>query len=294
MHLAHVQFYGYGDEGKYGFSSSAARLMEAFNRHPNITMDVGQVLFGQTVTLSGDVMAQFDRRYDASPQKWNVWHAENEGSGGIVPYHYKTAGFVNGLQWAIGLEIFLLCDDPWRLFFTTDHPNGAPFTRYPDLLRLLMDYEYRMECLSHLHPDISEMTLLADIKREYSLHEIAIMTRAAPSKLLGQQDRGHLKPGARADVAVYREQEDKAAMFRRAEKVFKNGLVVLDKGAILNSQAGHTVALNVGYDHGIETHIQRYFDRFYSLRLSNYGVSDEDEALDKRLQMHKVAGAFSQ
>ena len=294
MHLAHVQFYGYGDEGKYGFSSSAARLMEAFNRHPNITMDVGQVLFGQTVTLSGDVMAQFDRRYDASPQKWNVWHAENEGSGGIVPYHYKTAGFVNGLQWAIGLEIFLLCDDPWRLFFTTDHPNGAPFTRYPDLLRLLMDYEYRMECLSHLHPDISEMTLLADIKREYSLHEIAIMTRAAPSKLLGQQDRGHLKPGARADVAVYQEQEDKAAMFRRAEKVFKNGQLVLDKGAILNSQAGHTVALNVGYDHGIETHIQRYFDRFYSLRLSNYGVSGEDEGLDKRLQMHKVAGAFSQ
>ena len=124
--------------------------------------------------------------------------------------------------------------------------------------------------------------------------EIAIMTRAAPSKLLGQQDRGHLKPGARADVAVYREQEDKAAMFRRAEKVFKNGQLVLDKGAILNSQAGHTVALNVGYDHGIETHIQRYFDRFYSLRLSNYGISGEDEGLDKRLQMHKVAGAFSQ
>jgi formylmethanofuran dehydrogenase subunit A len=293
MHLAHVQFYGYGDEGKYGFSSSAARLMEAFNRHPNITMDVGQVLFGQTVTLSGDVMAQFARRYDASPQKWNVWHAENEGSGGIVPYHYKSAGFVNGLQWAIGLEIFLLCDDPWRLFFTTDHPNGAPFTRYPDLLRLLMDYDYRIECLSHLHPDIAEMTLLADIKREYSLYEIAVMTRAAPSKLLGQQDRGHLKPGARADVAVYREQDDKAAMFRRAEKVFKNGQLVLDEGAILSSAAGKTLALNVGYDRKIEPHIQSYFDRFYSLRLSNYGVSDDTGELERRLQMHKVSGDFS-
>ena len=50
MHLAHVQFYGYGAEGNRGFSSAAAQLMEAFNRHPNITMDVGQVLFGQTVT----------------------------------------------------------------------------------------------------------------------------------------------------------------------------------------------------------------------------------------------------
>ncbi len=293
MHLAHVQFYGYGDEGKYGFSSSAARLMEAFHRHPNITMDVGQVLFGQTVTLSGDVMAQFYRRNDASPQKWHVWHAENEGSGGIVPYHYKSAGFVNGLQWAIGLEIFLLCDDPWRLFFTTDHPNGAPFTRYPDLLRLLMDYEYRMECLSNLHPDIAEMTLLADIKREYSLYEVAVMTRAAPSKLLGQHDRGHLKPGARADIAVYREQGDKAAMFRRADKVFKNGQLVLDEGAILSSVPGRTLALNVGYDRNIESHIQSYFDRYYSLRLSNYGVTESDAGHDRSFQTYKVSGAFS-
>lgn len=293
MHLAHVQFYGYGNEGKYGFSSSAARLMEAFNRHPNITMDVGQVLFGQTVTLSGDVMAQFARRYDASPQKWNVWHAENEGSGGIVPYRYKTASFVNGLQWAIGLEIFLLCDDPWRLFFTTDHPNGAPFTSYPDLLRLLMDYDYRMECLSNLHPDIAEMTLLKDIKREYSLYDVAVMTRAAPSKLLGQVDRGHLNPGARADIAVYREQDDKAAMFRRAEKVFKNGQLVMDGGAILSSAAGNTLALNVGYDRSIEGHIQTYFDRFYSLRLSNYGLTDVDDHFERRLQTHKVSGAFS-
>ncbi|AFJ01930.1 Formylmethanofuran dehydrogenase subunit A [Methylophaga frappieri] len=292
MHLAHVQFYGYGDEGKYGFSSSAAKLMTAFNRHPNITMDVGQVLFGQTVTLSGDVMAQFDRRHDASPQKWHIWHAENEGSGGIVPYQYKSASFINGLQWAIGLEIFLLCDDPWRLFFTTDHPNGAPFTRYPDLLRLLMDYDYRMECLCNLHPDIAEMTLLKEIKREYSLNDIAIMTRAAPSKLLGQTDRGHLKPGAKADIAIYREQADKAAMFRRAEKVFKNGQLVLDNGEIMVSAAGKTLALNVGYDRNIEGHIQDYFDRFYSLRLSNYGLA-KSEATEARLQLHNVHGAFS-
>lgn len=294
MHLAHVQFYGYGDEGKFGFSSSAARLMEAFNRHPNITMDVGQVLFGQTVTLSGDVMAQFDRRDDASPQKWVVWHAENEGSGGIVPYHYKSASFVNGLQWAIGLEIFLLCDDPWRLFFTTDHPNGAPFTRYPDLLRLLMDYDYRMACLSELHPEIAEMTLLAGLKREYSLAEVAVMTRAAPAKLLGQTDRGHLLPGARADVAVYRQQDDKAAMFRHAEKVFKNGKLVVDEGKVQSRIYGQTIALEVGYDHQIETSIQKYFDRYYGMRLSNYGITEADIGVMRQgFQTHKVTGAFS-
>ena len=47
------------------------------------------------------------------------------------------------------------------------------------------------------------MTTLPALKREYSLFEIATMTRAAPARLLGLADRGHLGPGALADVAVY-------------------------------------------------------------------------------------------
>jgi formylmethanofuran dehydrogenase subunit A len=69
MHLAHIQFYGYGSEGTRGFSSAAAKLIDGFNKHRNITMDVGQVLFGQTVTISGDVIAQYSRRKDASPNE---------------------------------------------------------------------------------------------------------------------------------------------------------------------------------------------------------------------------------
>ncbi|THK42113.1 formylmethanofuran dehydrogenase subunit A [Methylophaga sp. SB9B] len=275
MHLAHVQFYGYGAEGTRGFSSAAAQLMETFNRHPNITMDVGQVLFGQTVTMSGDIIAQFSRRGDASPQKWVMWHAENEGSGGIVPYQYKKASFVNGLQWAIGLEIFLLSGDPWRLFFTTDHPNGAPFTRYPDLLHLLMDYDFRMACLAELDPEIMELTLLKDLKQEFSLYDIAIMTRAAPAKLLGLNDRGHLQPGALADIAVYREQDDKAAMFRKAQWVFKNGQLIIENGEFVKRQFGQTMTVKPHFDRQIETTVKNYFDRFYSMNLSNYGVQQD-------------------
>ena len=275
MHLAHVQFYGYGAEGSHGFSSAAAQLMEAFNRHPNITMDVGQVLFGQTVTMSGDIIAQFSRRGDASPQKWVMWHAENEGSGGIVPYQYKKASFVNGLQWAIGLEIFLLSGDPWRLFFTTDHPNGAPFTRYPDLLHLLMDYDFRMACLAELDPEIMELTLLKDLKQEFSLYDIAIMTRAASAKLLGLNDRGHLQPGALADIAVYHEQDDKAAMFRKAQWVFKNGQLIIVNGEFVKRQFGQTMTVKPHFDRQIETTVKNYFDQFYSMKLSNYGVQND-------------------
>lgn len=275
MHLAHVQFYGYGAEGTRGFSSAAAQLMEAFNRHPNITMDVGQVLFGQTVTMSGDIIAQFSRRGDASPHKWVMWHAEDEGSGGIVPYQYKKASFVNGLQWAIGLEIFLLSGDPWRLFFTTDHPNGAPFTRYPDLLHLLMDYDFRMACLAELDPEIMDLTLLKDLKQEFSLYDIAIMTRAAPAKLLGLNDRGHLQPGALADIAVYHEQDDKAAMFRKAQWVFKNGQLIIERGKFVKRQFGQTMTVKPHFDRQIETTVKDYFDRFYSMKLSNYGIQDD-------------------
>ncbi len=60
LHLAHMQFYGYGSEGEHGFSSAASTLATAVNGTPNVTVDIGQVMFGQTVTISGDVLRQFE------------------------------------------------------------------------------------------------------------------------------------------------------------------------------------------------------------------------------------------
>lgn len=278
MHLAHIQFYGYGQEGAKGFSSGAARLMEAFRRHPNITMDVGQVLFGRTVTISGDVTAQYSRRDDASPGKWVMWDAECDGAGGIVPYRYREKSFVNTLQWAIGLEIFLLAEDPWRVFFTTDHPNGAPFTAYPELIRLLMDAKYRQSCMARLNQEALALTLLPELKREFSLPEIAIMTRAAPARLLGLGDRGHLAPGAVADIAVYRPRSDPRAMFADAALVLKNGRVVVRDGEVVERVPGTAQVIQPGYDRRIERSVKAHFDRFYSLSLDNFKVNDVDFA----------------
>ena len=116
---------------------------------------------------------------------------------------------------------FLLINDPWRVFFTTDHPNGAPFTAYPDIFALLMDRDLRAEWMSRLPKEAMAVTTLSSIAREYSLVDIAIMTRAAPAKLLGLKDRGHLGAGALADIAVYSPGNDKATMFREAALVFK-------------------------------------------------------------------------
>ena len=107
MHLAHVQFYGYDNKGKKGFSSGSLELAEAVNKNKNITVDVGQVMFKPTLTISSDVLRQFGARKNANPNKWIINEIE-DGGGGIIPYEYKKKNFVNALQWMIGLEIFLL------------------------------------------------------------------------------------------------------------------------------------------------------------------------------------------
>lgn len=300
MHLAHIQFYAYGNEGTRGFSSAAARLLEGFHRHPNITMDVGQVLFGQTVTISGDVISQYSRHTDASPGKYAIWDAETEGSGGVVPYRYREESFVNTLQWAIGLELFLLADAPERLFFTTDHPNGARFTAYPELLQLLMDADYRQNCMARMNQDALALTLLPELKREFSLSEVATMTRYAAAKLLGLKDRGHLSLGALADIAVYdpRKRLDKPfagartdyrAMFADAALLFKNGRAVVRNGTVVERPCGLAQIFNPEYDTGITRTIKQHFDRFYSLKLSQYGVNDADFDYLKQSRFHGIS-----
>jgi formylmethanofuran dehydrogenase subunit A len=273
LHLAHLQFYGYGTEGKRGLSSAAARLAERVNRTPNVTVDVGQVMFGPTVTVSSDTLRQFDQRGFARPRKWTLWEGEGNG-GGIFPIVYGQKSFASTLQWAVGLELFLLIEDPWQVYFTTDHPNGAPFTTYPDILRLLMDAGERDRWMERLSKEALEMTGLREIRREYSLAEIATMTRAAPAQLLGLPDRGHLGPGALADVAVYDDLPDRAAMFRRAHLVFKSGELVVRDGEVVNARPGRTVSVRPPVDDAMTRRLRDYYDAAYGIPLELMQVNE--------------------
>jgi formylmethanofuran dehydrogenase subunit A len=273
LHLAHLQFYGYGKQGGRGFSSDAARLAEAVNQARGVTIDVGQVMFGQTVTISSDVLRQFNAHAQAHPKKWVIFESDANGFG-IVPYDYRADDFYNAIQWAVGLELFLLIDDPWRVFFTTDHPNGAPFTTYPEILALLMDRDLRAEWIARLPSEAMELTTLPAISREYTLFEIAIMTRAAPAKLLGLVDRGHLGAGAVADIAVYESQRDRAAMFRNAALVFKSGELVARCGEIVSRRFGHALAVRPERDRSIDRRMRSYYEDRYGITLDLLTVSD--------------------
>jgi formylmethanofuran dehydrogenase subunit A len=264
LHMTHLQFYSYAKEGRRRFSSAAARLAEALRTRKNISIDVGQVMFRQTVTISADVMRQFNSRGLGSPKKWVIWDGDANG-GGVVPYKYREASFHNAVQWAIGLELFLLIDDPWQVHFTTDHPNGAPFTVYPAVLKLLMDREARNRCVAELPKAAMEMTLLPQLAREYTLYEVAIMTRASPARHLGFADRGHLAPGAIGDVAVYTPQADIDAMFRSASLVFKDGGLIVRDGWALDQVWGKTQRVAPSYDRQIEKRIASYYEQYFGL-----------------------------
>jgi len=279
VHLTHIQFHSYGTEGDRKFSSGAAAVAEALNKHRNVSADVGQILFGQTVTASGDNMRQHANAAFGSPRKSVIMDIECDAGCGVVPFKYKDQNFVNALQWAIGLEIFLLVDDPWRIFLTTDHPNGAPFTSYPHLIRLLMDKSFRNDMFAKLNLDAQAMSTLSTIEREYSLYEIAIMTRAGAARLVGLHDRGHLGVGAAADITVYTDDADREKMFAKPDYVFKDGELVVCNGRVVKVTWGSTHTVKPEFDRsGIEKDLKQYFDRYHTMNMENFKIADDEIA----------------
>src|SRR5262245_41234706 len=236
-HMAHLQFHAYGGDDWHSMRSEAAAIAEYFNAHPNLTADAGAILFGNAVTITADGPWQH-LLYQLTGHKWGNIDVENETGCGIVPYTYKGSNLVNAVQWAVGLELLLLIKDPWRIFLTTDHPNGACFWRYPEIVHLLMNADVRRERVKKLPAKAQSRTTLGDLDREYSLLDIATITSAGPARALGLPNKGHLGVGADADVAVYNEKPDGELLFRYPRYVIKGGEVVVEEGDIRTMSEG--------------------------------------------------------
>jgi formylmethanofuran dehydrogenase subunit A len=137
-----------------------------------------------------------------------------------------------------------------------------------------MNRDLRAEWMSHLPKEALDVTTLSSIAREYTLFDIAIMTRAAPAKLLGLKDRGHLGVGALADIAVYNPGADKAAMFREAALVFKNGQLVVRDGIVCQVPFGRTLRADPDCERGIKARMQDYYEERYALSPEFMTVTD--------------------
>ncbi len=275
-HFTHIQFHSYGggpdDQGT--FCSKVPQLAEYVNSHPNITVDVGQVVFGETTSMTGDGPLGY-YLHKVTGRKWFNGDTECEAGCGIVPITYKEKSFVHALQWAIGLEWYLLVNDPWRIAMSTDHPNGGSFLAYPEIIALLMSRDLRREMLKRLPERIRERCTLHDLEREYTLTEIAIITRAGPARMLGLSHKGHLGIGADADITVYTPNSDVQTMFALPRFVFKAGELIVEHGEIRRVPYGPVLCVEPAYDPTILRHVEPWFEEHYAMRFANYPVGDE-------------------
>lgn len=277
VHLAHVQFHSYGSaEPKTSlFGSRVAELAEYVNAHPGVSVDVGQVMFGETTSMTADgAVGHFLARLTG--RKWVNVDVEMETGCGVVPITYSDKNLVHALQWAIGLEWFLRVDDPWKVALSTDHPNGGSFLTYPKIISLLMDRGLREVALNSLPERVRRRTGLGELTREYSLWEVAVVTRAAPARMLGLSSKGHLGPGADADLTIYAPDDDRERMFALPRYVIKAGELVFEDGEIRTAARGRTIHVSPEFDPAIVPEIREWFEKDYTIQFANYPVGDED------------------
>lgn len=291
LHITHVQFTGYKGDSWSTLESGGEDIAKALKINKYVTLDLGQVILGRSATtMTADAPFEYVL-YHLTRWKWASVDTEVESAAGIVPYSYKKRSYVNTIQWVIGLEIALLTRDPWRVIPTTDHPNAGLFKDYPILISWLISRKAREELMKDVNQRALRKAILPSLDTEFSLYEIAIMTRAAPAKLLGlDKFKGHLGVGADADIAIYdidpreldlsRNYEKFIKAFKRAWLVIKNGEIVVRNGEIVKTIYGKTYyaepSIPGELKKELDVFLRNKFKEYYSVSLDSFYIRDRE------------------
>ena len=270
VHMAHIQFHSYAGELGKRVQTGSEAIIDYINTHENITTDIGMVMFGKATAMTADAPLTWMLRFKDT--KWVNADTECESGCGVMPFSYQDTNYTHTMQWAIGLELFLLSKDPWRVMFSTDHPNGASFRTYPRLIRLLMDRGFRTEMMKTVNQKAISNCLLPQLDREYSLSEIAIITRAAPARALGLTNKGQLGVGADADITIYTDDENREKMFNAPRYVIKSGKLIIEDHEFVDDHIGRFLHTEPEHDPSIEEQIRPFFEDYYSIQFNNYRV----------------------
>ena len=292
IHVTHCQFCAFKGDDWATMESGAPAIAKYMNMHSHATIDMGQVVFTDTTTMTADGPFQYGLHL-LSGNKWINHDVETETSSGIVPFRYKRSSRVHATQWCIGLELALLIEDPWKVFLTTDHPNGGPFTSYPRVVTWLMSRRAREREMERMNERAVRRSVLPSVDREYTFYEVAIATRAGTAKALGLESKGHLGVGADADIAVYRinpEEVDPSRDYRavraaleRAAYTIKGGEVVVRDGEVVKSVDGETYWVRVEMSEDawevIKGEVAERWSQYYTVRFNNYPLTDHYMAI---------------
>jgi formylmethanofuran dehydrogenase subunit A len=286
IHITHCQFSAFKGDDWTTLESGAEDIAKYVNAHSHVTMDMGQVIFTDTTTMTADGPFQYDL-YGLTGNKWVNHDVETETSAGIVPFRYRRKSYVHATQWSIGLELALLIKDPWKIFMTTDHPNGGPFTAYPRIIAWLMSGKSRKATMKRINARSRSRSLLPSIDRELTFYEIAVMTRAGQARALGLKNKGHLGVGADADLAIYavnpetadpsRKYKSVRKAFKRAAYTIKGGKIVVRNGEMVRRADGATMWLDVHISEPVKLtdDMKKRFKEYWTVEYENYPVGEE-------------------
>lgn len=70
------------------FESKADAIAKYVNNHPRVTIDMGQVVFGETTTMTADGPLEY-YIHTLNRLKWINKDIEVETGGGLVPFIYR-------------------------------------------------------------------------------------------------------------------------------------------------------------------------------------------------------------
>ena len=82
--------------------------------------------------------------------------------------------------------------------------------------------------------------------------------------------------GAAADIAVYREDADREAMFKTPEYVFKDGLLVARAGRVMATPVGGTHFVEPGFDPIIEKTLRRHWQAHGAINFDNVVIGHDE------------------
>ncbi|ATZ60854.2 MAG: formylmethanofuran dehydrogenase subunit A [Methanosarcinales archaeon Met12] len=299
-HATHLQFHAYGGDSWGTFESKADEIAKYINHHDHVTGDSGNVIFGDVTTMTADSPAEW-ALYKMTHNKLVTGDTEAEDSVGILPFLYSKKSPVHAVMWAIGLELQLLTD-PWKMFVTTDHPNGGVFFDYPLVYSWLMSKKERMDIAENIHPWALKRTGLGGIDKEYTFYELVIATSAGPAKAMGiSKTEGHLSIGAKANIAIWDvdpleidfSRDSAADKLSSAAYTLKDGEVVVKDGEVVCAPVAPIERVLPQVEHDIqkvvEEEVKTKFKRYYTLQFENYMV-DPELYLSKSDRIEVVSG----
>lgn len=220
-HLSHVSHYAIENSGGK-LRSAAKKAAILLNMYKNVTLDLAPIAFGQATsfTVDEELLHRITRSGGGEP----VSHPESPYAA--AEYAFKKNRYLDSILWITGMEFFLYIEDLSRASLSMDFPSGGGIGSYPSVIACLMDKNKRDAVLNSLDPEAVAVSSLGSLEREYTLYDVATVTRASPAYACGFKDRGHLGEGAVADMVIYDVRDDIEKMFRVPRHVIKDGEMV--------------------------------------------------------------------